>query len=243
MQSWKQSLLTLPGVKPAWRGFTAQRRRAFERLGDFRYSRPGMAGLDKYLDFRDGSFIEVGGHDGYTQSNTYYLEKALGWRGVLVEGIPELYEQCKRNRPNSRVFNCALVSSDFKDETVEMHYASLMSVVEGSLKSGEAQSAHVQTGLAHQQLAQTYAVRVPARTLESVLDEAGAPVIDFFSLDVEGYELPVLQGMNLARYAPTYILVEARFFNEVDALLAPRYAQVAQLWEHDYLYRKRKRDA
>lgn len=240
MQNLKQSLLTLPGVKPAWRGFATQRRNVFERMGDFRYSRPGIAGLEKYLNFRDGFFIEVGGHDGYTQSNTYYLEKALGWRGVLVEGIPELYKRCRHNRPRSRVFNCALVSNNFAGETVEMHYASLMSVVDGSLKSAEAQAAHVRTGLRHQQLTQTYAVRVPARTLESVLDEAGAPPIDFFSLDVEGYELPVLQGMNLARYAPAHILVEARFFDEVDALLAPRYEQVAQLWEHDYLYRKRK---
>lgn len=240
MQNLKQSLLALPGVKPAWRSFSVRRRQTFERMGDYRYSRPGIARLEKYLNFRDGFFVEVGGHDGYTQSNTYYLEKALGWRGVLVEGIPELYEQCKRNRPNSRVFNCALVSNDFAGEMVEMHYASLMSVVDGSLKSGEAQLAHVQTGLSHQQLVQTYTVRVPARTLASVLDEVGAPQIDFFSLDVEGYELPVLQGLNLARYAPTYVLVEARFFDEVNALLTPHYSQVEQLWEHDYLYRKRE---
>src|SRR4051812_36881077 len=37
--------------------------------------------LAKYLDFRGGTFIEAGANDGIAQSNTYYLEKHLGWTG------------------------------------------------------------------------------------------------------------------------------------------------------------------
>lgn len=50
--------------------------------------------LQKYLDFDDGFFIEAGAKNGYIQSNTYYLEKRRNWRGVLVEGIPQLYQEC-----------------------------------------------------------------------------------------------------------------------------------------------------
>jgi len=71
--------------------------------------------------------------------------KQLGIRyGVLVEGIPELYRQCKRNRPRSRVFNCALVAPGFAGDHVEMHYASLMSVVDGSLNDPA-----IKDGLSH----------------------------------------------------------------------------------------------
>jgi hypothetical protein len=91
-----------------------------------------------------------------------------------------------------------------------------------------------------QALSSTYHVDVSARTLDSILDEyPNLPQIDFFSLDVEGYELDVLRGLTLDRYRPTYILVEARFFDEVDAHLKAHYELVGKLSHHDYLYRSR----
>jgi FkbM family methyltransferase len=210
-----------------------------------RNPRPSLNDLDrklaKYLDFRDGFFIEAGANDGYQQSNTYFLETRLGWRGVLVEGIPELFARCQALRKRSESFNCALVSAGFPDPTITMHFAGLMSVVEGSLKSSKAQAAHVHAGLDVQRLAASYSVEVPARTLASILDGIPeASTIDFFSLDVEGHELEVLKGLDLTRYRPRYILVEARFFDEVDQYLAQSdYELVEQLSHHDYLYRAR----
>jgi|694.fasta_scaffold28259_8 FkbM family methyltransferase len=220
------------------------RRKIYEYFGNPKYSRPGLNGLDlkleNYLNFKNGFFIEVGANNGYTQSNTYYLEKFLEWRGIMIEGIPSLYEQCKRTRNNSSVYNCALVSKDFCDSFVEMHYANLMSVVENSLKDQEKQIQHIQSGLEVQKINKSYSIKVPARTLESILDEfTNIPPIDFFSLDVEGYELEVLQGLNLDRYKPKYILVEARFFDEINSFLTNYYDLIAELSYHDYLYQLR----
>ncbi|MGJ5675441.1 MAG: FkbM family methyltransferase [Nostochopsis sp.] len=217
------------------------RRKIYEFFRNPKYSRPGLNGLDKklekYLNFKNGFFIEVGGNDGYSQSNTYYLEKFLGWRGILVEGIPSLYEKCKSTRQKSSVYNYALVSGEFPDSFVEMHYANLMSVVEGSLKNKDAQDKHIERALKNQKSINTYTVKVPVVTLESILNEfVNIPQIDFFSLDVEGYELDVLLGMNIEKYKPIYILVEARFFDEVNSFLKPYYNLVEQLSYHDYLY-------
>jgi FkbM family methyltransferase len=225
------------------RALGALRRRLFEFVGDRRYSKPGLNNLDDklvpYLGFPRGFFIEVGANDGYSQSNTYYLERCLGWSGVLVEGIPELYDRCRRLRRRSRVYQCALVAPGFPNASVPMHYAHLMSVVDGSLKTSGAQDEQIRRGLEVQSLAATYTVAVPARTLASILDELPPPVhIDFLSLDVEGGELDVLKGLNLDTYRPTYILVEARFFDEVDAYLRPHYVLVEQLSHHDYLYKR-----
>ena len=194
--------------------------------------------LEKYLSFQNGFFIEAGANDGYAQSNTYYLENSLGWSGILVEGIPELYAKCKKLRKSSSVYNCALVSDDFIGETVTMHYANLMSVVEGSLKTAEAQTAHIEAGLNVQRIGSSYTTEVPAKTLTSIFDQQpNLPTIDFFSLDVEGYELDVLKGLDLARYRPRFILVEARFFSEVDKYLrSQRYTMLEKLSVHDYLY-------
>ena len=51
---------------------------------------------------------------------------------------------------------------------------------------------------------------VSARTLSSVLDEAGAAQVDFLSLDVEGYEPIVLRGIDFNRHSPQFLLIEAR---------------------------------
>jgi len=209
----------------------------------YKNPRPSLNDLDrkleKYLNFEHGFFIEAGANDGYSQSNTYFLEKKRRWRGVLVEGIPELFKKAKKQRANSVVHNCALVSSEFSDSTVTMHYAHLMSVVEGSLKTEEEQAKHIKAGIGVQNLEKSYSIAVPARTLESILDEfSNLPQINFFSLDVEGCELDVLKGTNLAKYRPKYILVEARFFEEVNSFLeSHNYEMIEKLSSHDFLFR------
>lgn len=220
------------------------RRRAFELVGNARYSRPALHELDDklrpYLDRDGGFFIEAGANDGYRQSNTYYLERMRGWRGLLVEAIPALYQHCCRERTRSRVVQCALVDQTYEQATIKMHFANLMSVAEGSLQSADELAQHLSSGLEVQGLAESYEVEVPARTLESILDELQPPSeIDFFSLDVEGCESAVLRGLNLDRYAPRYLLVEARYLEQVNDVLQDRYRLIEQFTYHDYFYERR----
>ena len=69
-------------VRERWRHFA---RPLYEAFGSDRYSHLAIFDLDhklkKYLDFKGGSFIEAGGNDGLTQSNTYWFERFRGWRG------------------------------------------------------------------------------------------------------------------------------------------------------------------
>jgi Methyltransferase FkbM domain len=67
-------------------------------------------------------------------------------------------------------------------------------------------------------------IEVSISTLDSVLEEAGAPVgFDFLSIDVEGHELDVLRGINLARWCPRLILLE----DHVPDLSKHRYLNAA----------------
>ncbi len=195
--------------------------------------------LMKYLGFRNGFFIEVGANNGYSQSNTFFLEKRLGWHGICIEAIPSLYEECKRCRGKSSVYNCALVAADYCHPTIKIHYAGMMSAVSGALKTETDLLTHIEAGLDSQGLENSYQIDIPARTLESILDETSdLPQIDFFSLDVEGYELNVLKGLNLVKNRPRLILVEARFLDEVnDYLIKNDYEMLETMSHHDYIYR------
>lgn len=216
------------------------RRRTFETLGSYRFSRTGAHGIDDklraHLDLEGGFFVEAGANDGVNFSNTYYLERARGWTGVLVEGIPDLYRACIRRRPRSRVFNCALVPPELEGEQITMHYSNLQSIVSGSLPYE-----HVEAGLRSQR-ERTYDVTVPGRTLSSVLDEVRPARFDLLVLDVEGYEADVLRGLDLERHAPRFALVEvlddsAR--GAIEAALGERYEEAERLTPTDVLFRQR----
>jgi FkbM family methyltransferase len=202
---------------------------------------PGLHGmdrrLDELLDQDGGFFVEAGGNDGYTQSNTYALERLRGWRGILVEPMQELYEACRDERPDSTVVRAALVPADFEGDTVRMRFADLMSTVSDSHEVAERTRMGTITGWRD-----AYEADVPARTLSSILDEARAPEVDLLSLDVEGYEPSVLRGLDLARHAPRWILVEVHDFETgrgpIEEVLGDRYVLHGTLSPVDLLYRR-----
>lgn len=214
------------------------RRGVAEALGSRRYSQPALFEIDRKLaelmPWKGGTFVEAGAHDGYTQSNTYYLERQRGWTGVLVEPVPELGEKCRRRRSHSQVFGYALVGADHRDPTVTIHFGDLMSTV------GAAE--HAQQGLITAGR-RPYSTSVPARTLSAVLDEAGLESPDVIILDLEGHEPDVLTGLDLDRHTPRYLLLEAldpdRGRAVFDAALTPRYGHAGALSDYDLLYERR----
>lgn len=195
--------------------------------------------LASFLKKRNGFFVEAGANDGISQTNTLFFEKYRSWRGLLIEPIPDLSNKCRVNRPQCIVENCALVPFDFKGSHIEMRYSNLMSLVKGAMKSEQEELAHIERGCELQNV-QTYTVEVPVKTLTSVLETHAIEKIDLLSLDVEGFELSVLKGIDFDRYKPDWILVEARYRDEIDTFLQDWYEPVAELSHHDVLYRNLK---
>lgn len=225
------------------RALARGQRRRLERRGDYSRSRPALHDLDIAIaelvgDRRGGFFVEAGAFDGYTQSNTYYLERALGWRGLLVEPIPFMAREARRERRRSRVVNCALVPFGFEGAALDLRYGGTMTVPADAAGS-EAWAAEAQANMALDEPEHTFSV--PARTLSSLLDEIGAPAVDLLSLDVEGHEADVLAGLDLDRHAPELIVVEVDIRADrerVQAVLGDRYPEWTDLSPHDLLFRR-----
>jgi FkbM family methyltransferase len=220
----------------ARRAWSRKQRTARERRGDFSRSHTSIFGLEEflegYLEGRAGVFIEAGAADGVFQSNTYWLERRLHWSGILIEPVPELAREASLSRPGSKVVQCALVADDFAADTVTVQYAGAMTYVSTLARD----TPRVPDG-------RSRSIVVPARTLTSVLNEAGVRTVDFLSLDVEGYEGPALEGLELDEIRPRFMLIEVGEDEarrpHVEQVISGLYEVVAKPSPLDLFYRLR----
>lgn len=185
-----------------------------------------------------GSFLEMGALDGVLFSNTYALEKMLGWRGVLIEASPSSYGQLVFNRQDQVTVHVAVCN---KPQIV--HYADsgpaccrgiaeFMS--ESFLKTWHAEiSGKNYTGLPE----------VPCAPLNYILGQFGIKHVNFFSLDVEGAELEVLRAIDFASLSFDVIVIEADGTNPekdkgvLDILISKGYAFHGHVARNDWFVR------
>lgn len=221
--SFKQYLLSL-------------RRHLAIQFGNYKYCQVGNWKLvgDIFADKRDGVFVEAGAHDGWTGSNTYWLE-SMGWRGVLVEPVPGLYRACRKERPRCRVYHGALVSHEYPDPTIPVECSGLVSSVSDSKMLEETRA----ISEAYYGKKERPKVSVPALKLDDVLSDANVESVDFLSLDVEGFEGDALRGFDLAKWSPDYMLIECNYEQEVIGVVRGLYSVVQKVGEKDLLFRKK----
>jgi FkbM family methyltransferase len=148
--------------------------------------------LEEYLKpQKNGVYIELGALDGVTQSNTKWLEDEYNWSGILIEPSIDKFKECKINRQNNFLFNCACVSFEYKEKTIRGDFnGSPMSSVGGKRRNFYPE------------------VEIVSKSLQSVIDETEYKKINFLSLDVEGYELEVLKGIDFKKQIIEFILIE-----------------------------------
>ena len=77
--------------------------------------------------------------------------------------------------------------------------------------------------------------------MQLILDELSISDIDFFSLDVEGYELQVLKGLDFNKIKPDYILIECTHKEEIFMFMNDNQYEMIEFYNtNDYLFKKIK---
>ncbi|WP_269584166.1 FkbM family methyltransferase [Roseibium sp. Sym1] len=135
-----------------------------------------------------GTFVDIGGYDGVTGSNTLFFERSLGWNGLLVEPASLPFAIASRSR------TCACRRVAAGDGTTT---AAFIEVLSGYTQMSGLETSYDQEMLEvvrrHPEHSEQQ-VRVEVRTIGELLRDAGIERIDYVSLDVEGGERAVLEA-------------------------------------------------
>lgn len=152
---------------------------------------------------RAGIFVEIGAHDGITLSNTYYLEKELGWDGLCVEPNADSFDLLRKNRLCCCVRAAAgALNADqvtFVKASGEMSSMSALADVFDQSRFDTLNQTFPGT---------TETVQVEMKRTQDLLDYACLSSIDYLSVDTDGNELDVLRGIDWDRTSITMITVE-----------------------------------
>lgn len=149
---------------------------------------------------RGGYFVEIGGGDGRTHSNSYILERDYEWSGVIVEANQQYCTQIK----NLRKCECINACVDGDVKKVNFLPAGYLGgiIAEDTDYTMRLRAWFIKRNSANVQILQT-------RTLVDILDEINAPnVIDYLSIDVEGAELRILGDFDFEKYSFLSMTIE-----------------------------------
>ncbi len=162
-----------------------------------------------FLGRREGFFLEMGAVDGLWASNTHMFEKALGWRGLLVEGNPQSFPRIADNRPNALAVHAAVCADT--NRTVQYTWEG-----NGRLATqGVWEYMHDTFRKKwHNNGKPRKLVKVRCQRLDDILDALGIIHVDLFSLDVEGAELEVMHTFPFDRVGLSAMFAEADGWDE-----------------------------
>lgn len=176
-------------------------------------------------------FIDVGCNDPVVHSNSYFFESNQNFKVLAIDALPEIKTAWTRHRPAADFVNCAVglaegeLSFDIvKGDNVDSMYSSVSGM---STKSGTKEI-------------ESRTVKV--RRLADILAERRIDSAGIVSMDIEGYELPALQGMDFTRFK-AYIFIVENNGNDClgnnavrDLMISMGYVYFANIWRFDDIF-------
>lgn len=155
-----------------------------------------------------GFFVEFGATDGVSGSNTWLLEKELGWSGIVAEPGRGWHSRLIRNRSCTIQTDCVWTETGRQLEFTQADEAGL-----STLSAYVGKDSHAQRR-AH---GQTYMVQTVS--LHDLLTRCNAPrSIDYVSIDTEGSEFDILSHFPFGSWDISVLTVEHNFREDRVAL-------------------------
>ena len=153
-----------------------------------------------FKNVKKGFYIDVGANDPNTDNVTRYFYER-GWNGMNIEPNVDLFNKIVHSRPGDSNYNVGISNCEgtmaFYQETDSGSHGLSTFDKEISEREKKENGAHFSE------------ISVPVTTLDKIIEKAPPSEITFISIDVEGFEKQVLESIDLIKYRPTVLCIEA----------------------------------
>ena len=157
-------------------------------------------------------FVQIGAHDGRTLDPIAPFVRAHGWRGLLIEPQPAVFEQLKANyadRPDLILENVAVGAAE---GTLRLHrFRNAEAANHASMLASTRK--HYLTLNSDKAKGELEAIDVPMRTLRQLLEKHRIERVDLLQIDTEGSDFAILQSIDFTVVRPAIIHFENNFLN------------------------------
>jgi hypothetical protein len=194
---------------------------------------------------KKGFYVDSGANDAMKLSNSFFFDVCLGWEGLCVEPLELYHRGIKETRSCVLVTECI---SDIVETRVYLH--------------GKTGSRIQNKGEDNPGIERSSVNCLPLRDMLKRSSDPNRNSIDFWSLDVEGHEIAVIQGTNFKEVDVHTMLIENSHINQcilnplmqskgfykyqqliVDAVYAKNGSTVinhekGKMWFHDHFHKE-----
>ena len=188
---------------------------------------------------RDVFFLQVGANDGLLDDPIHYLVRGYGWRGILMEPVPHLFNRLRANYRGAQgpIFvNAALSEIDGSAIFYRIRMADhlpawcegLGSFRRDVILSNRNDVPDIESHIVEES--------IESISFRKLIDRYQPPRIDLVVIDTEGYDLQILRQIDLLRFKPELIVYEHKHLTEserrtaADLLSAHGYRVVSTRW-------------
>ena len=197
--------------------------------------------LDRWVfgGMTNGTFVDIGAHDGVTYSNSYFFEKVRGWHGVAIEPNPDVFKQLAANR-QCTALNCCV--SEREGIVPFLKLSGYSEMLSGIVDTYDPEHRRRIEAELRQFGGHAETIEVPARRFDDIARECGLAEITYLSIDTEGSELSILRGIDFSKLFVHALTVEYNFEHAKAGMIAfmtERGFECVQTLGHDLLFLNR----
>ena len=139
----------------------------------------------------NGFFIEAGGFEGESLSNTLFFELERAWTGLLIEPVPTFYRSIQSKKRHIYSINACIAEK--RPFVAKFRVSGALSGVEAEMSAlhlSRIKSESIQYNSTEE------IAYIPCFSLNTIMRALNRTTVDYFSLDVEGAELSVLRSLD-----------------------------------------------